>query len=153
LGRSENNRLKPFKNSNLGFRFNTHFTLRQCVQSIPHIETPRRSHFYNDTIASAKDGYFPNDPIYTFIVSSRIVYKLHNDITLNKFMQILDNLNHITTNIHYFKSENYSQQFFLATTKLFIESGNVYIETKRNVDPYIAFLMHPCVVVWRENQV
>ena len=26
---------------------------------------------------------------------------------------------------------------FLATTELFIESGNVYIETKRNVDPYI----------------
>jgi hypothetical protein len=28
----------------------------------------------------------------------------------------------------------------------------VYIETKRNVDPYVAFLMHPCVVVWRENK-
>ena len=47
---------------------------------------------------------------------------------------------------------NYSQ-IFLATTKLFnndhagIESGNVYIKTKRNVDPYIAFLMHPCVVI------
>src|SRR3569623_624430 len=44
------------------------------------------------------------------------------------------------------------RNFFLATTKLFIESGNVYIETKRNVDPHIAFLMHPCVVAWRENQ-
>ena len=43
-------------------------------------------------------------------------------------------------------------KFFLTTTELFIESGNVYIETKRNVDPYIAFLMHPCVVVWRENR-
>ena len=43
-------------------------------------------------------------------------------------------------------------EIFLATTELFIESGNVYIETKRNVDPYIAFLMHPCVVVWREDQ-
>ena len=43
-------------------------------------------------------------------------------------------------------------EIFLATTELCIESGNVYIETKRNVDPYIAFLMHPCVVVWRENQ-
>jgi len=41
---------------------------------------------------------------------------------------------------------------FLATTELFIESGNVYIETKRNMNPYIAFLMHPCVVVWRENK-
>jgi hypothetical protein len=42
----------------------------------------------------------------------------------------------------------YSQKnFFLSTTELFIESGNVYIETKRNVDPYIAFLMHPCVIV------
>jgi hypothetical protein len=43
-------------------------------------------------------------------------------------------------------------KFFWATTKLFIESDNVYIETKRNVDPYIAFLMHPCVVVWWANQ-
>ena len=41
----------------------------------------------------------------------------------------------------------WSKKFFLATTELFIESGSVYIETKRNVDPYIAFLMHPCVVV------
>ena len=46
----------------------------------------------------------------------------------------------------------YSQKFFLATTELFIESDNVYIETKRNVDPYIAFLVHPCVVVWQKNQ-
>jgi hypothetical protein len=35
--------------------------------------------------------------------------------------------------------------------KFFIESGNVYIETKRKVDPYIAFLRYPCVVVWRAN--
>jgi hypothetical protein len=31
-------------------------------------------------------------------------------------------------------------EIFLSTTDLFIESGNVYIKTKRNVD--IAFLMH-----------
>ena len=36
-------------------------------------------------------------------------------------------------------------EIFLATTELFIESGNVYIETKRNVDPYIAFL---CIPAW-----
>ena len=42
-------------------------------------------------------------------------------------------------------------EIFLATMELFIESGG-YIETKRNVDPDIAFLMHPCVVVWREIQ-
>jgi hypothetical protein len=30
-------------------------------------------------------------------------------------------------------------EIFLAITELFYESGNVYIETKRNVGPYIAF--------------
>jgi hypothetical protein len=43
--------------------------------------------------------------------------------------------------------------FLLATTELFIESGNVYTETKRNVDFYIAFLMHPCVVVGKSGLV
>jgi hypothetical protein len=42
------------------------------------------------------------------------------------------------------------EKIFFATKELFIESGNVYIETKRNMD--IAFLMHPCVVVSRENK-
>jgi hypothetical protein len=50
-----------------------------------------------------------------------------------------------------FFQKKYSRNFF-GYHGTFIESGNVYIETKRNVDPYIAFLMHPCVVVWRENQ-
>jgi len=35
-------------------------------------------------------------------------------------------------------------EIFLATTKLFIESSNVYIETKRNVDPFSTnFLIFP----------
>src|SRR3569833_605830 len=38
----------------------------------------------------------------------------------------------------------------LSSSELFIESSNVYIETKRNVD---SFFMHLCVVIWRENQV
>ena len=37
------------------------------------------------------------------------------------------------------KLKLHSRIFFVAITELFIESGNVYIETKRNVDPYIAF--------------
>jgi hypothetical protein len=45
----------------------------------------------------------------------------------------------------------YSRKIFLTTTELLIESVNVYIETKRNVDPYISFLMHPYLVVWRES--
>jgi hypothetical protein len=40
---------------------------------------------------------------------------------------------------------NIVEKNFLATTELFIESGNVYIETKRNVDRYIAFL---CIPAW-----
>jgi hypothetical protein len=38
----------------------------------------------------------------------------------------------------------YSQQFFLATTELFIESGNVYIETKRNVYSFFDASLRGC---------
>ena len=41
--------------------------------------------------------------------------------------------------------KNGKVKLFLATTKLFIKSGNVYIETKINVNPYIAFL---CIPAW-----
>jgi hypothetical protein len=52
----------------------------------------------------------------------------------------------------YIQVLNEFSEIFLATTELFIESGNVDIETKRNMDPYIAFLINPCVVVWQENK-
>jgi hypothetical protein len=96
-------------------------------------------HFYGTGPIGAGDGTMSTNSTWDFNTIDNPFYRAMNDQSDYSFVSVCYHKNSIV-------------ETFLATTKLLIESGNMCIETKRNVNPYIAFLLHPCVVVWRENQ-